>query len=135
MTTRALGPNTWIWAIAAVAALAWSLIGVVFAAIGPSAYVPHVFHNPHAEHFAAFYALAFLAAVGLPRVRLATIIAGLAALAALLAAARLSIPAHRMSAAEDLLADVAGALAAIAPILAGRFRELAAQSARDGGQT
>jgi VanZ family protein len=105
---------------------------VIFAAVGPSAYVPHVFHNTHAEHFAAFYALAFLAAVGLPRVKLAAIVAGLALLAAVLAAARLTIPAHRMSAAEDLLADVAGALAALAPILAGRFRELAAQTRRDG---
>ena len=35
-----IGANTWLWATIAAAAFGWALIAVVFAAIGPPAYVP-----------------------------------------------------------------------------------------------
>ncbi|MGH6958726.1 MAG: hypothetical protein ACREEW_18845 [Caulobacteraceae bacterium] len=119
---RGRSPNTWLWAMVAVAAFAWAMIGVVFASLGPAALVPHVFHNLHAEHFCAFYALAILAAAGLPRARLWLIVLALCAVAAALALVRLTMPVHRLPAAEDFLADVAGALAAVVPMLVGRFR-------------
>jgi hypothetical protein len=127
MPGRAWGPNTWLWGTVAAAAFGWSVIAVIFAAVGPPTYVPHIFHSPHAEHLVAFYALAILGAAALPRTPILHLVAGLALLAAALAVARLFMPYHRRSTAEDLLADVAGALAAVAPIFIGRFRGLAAQ--------
>ncbi|MBV9993573.1 MAG: hypothetical protein JO127_00040 [Caulobacteraceae bacterium] len=129
-----IGANTWLWATIAAAAFGWALIAVVFAAIGPPAYVPHIFHNAHVEHLIAFYAMALLAAAGLPRAPLGRLIAALAVLAVVLAGVRMFMPYHRLSAAEDLLADIAGALAALAPILVGRFRERAERGSRPGAE-
>jgi hypothetical protein len=126
-------PNAWLWTIAALAGLAWGLIAVVFAAVGPSEYVPRFFFSYHIEHFAAFYVLTILAAAGLPRVRLHQVGLMLVVMAVVLAAVRLVIPRHRVSNAEDLVADIAGIAAAVAPILVGRFRQVVAQ--RPGAET
>lgn len=135
MRERSLGPNTWLWATVAIAAFAWAMIAVIFAAVGPWAYVPVIFHNRHVEHFVAFYALAILAAAGMPRARLGLIVLSLAALAAALAVARFMIPIHQLAAAEDFLADIAGELGAVAPIFVGRFRELAVARAPSADRT
>ena len=125
MAARRPSPNTWLWRIAAITGLAWAVIAVVVAAIGPSEYVPRVFSSYHVEHFIAFYMIALLAATGLARARLDRIALMLSLLAILLALVRLTLPGHRVSALEDMAADLGGVAAAIVPILVGRFRELA----------
>ena len=54
----------------ALGGLSWGIIAVVLASVGPSEFVPHVFHSYHVEHFAAFYLIALLAAAGFPSAQL-----------------------------------------------------------------
>lgn len=121
---RKLQPNAWLWTLAALAGLAWGLIAVVFASVGPSQYVPRLFYSYHIEHFAAFYVLTILASSGLPRAHLRQVVPPLVLMALLLATVRLLIPRHRIANAEDLAADLTGIAAAVAPILVGRFRQM-----------
>jgi hypothetical protein len=122
-----LRPNAWLWTLAALAGLAWGLIALVFASVGPSQFVPRLFYSYHIEHFAAFYVLTLLASSGLPRAPLRQVAPPLVLMAVLLATVRLLIPRHRMANAEDLAADIAGIAAAVAPILVGRFRQVVAE--------
>ena len=127
MAEGRIHPNAWLWTIAALAGLAWGVLAVVFASVGPSEYVPTIFHNYRVEHFVAFYMLTILASAGLPHVRLYQLACSLTLMAVILATVRLTMPRHRLADAEDLLADIAGIAAAIMPILVGRFRQIAAQ--------
>src|SRR5580704_3170889 len=121
-------PATSAWTIVALAGLIWAVIALAFAALGPGKYVPHVFFSYHIEHFVAFYIVALLSAAGLPRTRLYRIGLCWALMAVVLGLVRSLTPAHRYSAAEDTVADIAGAFAALGPIWIGRFRELASRS-------
>ncbi len=106
----------WLWSVAALGGLAWGLIAVVFASIGPSQYVPRVFYSYHVEHFAAFYIIVILAAAGLPNIKLHDITFSAMMMAVILATVRLAIPRHRLFDLEDLGADVAGILAGVVPM-------------------
>jgi hypothetical protein len=128
-----LQPNAWLWTIAALAGLAWGLLAVVFASVGPSELVPRLFYSYHVEHFAAFYVLTILASSGLPRAHLRQVVPPLALMAVVLAAVRLLFPRHRLANAEDLVADLTGIAAAVAPILVGRFRQIVAQRRSQAG--
>ncbi len=50
MAGRVPQPNAWLWTIGAIGGLAWGLIAVVIAAVGPQGLIPQFFHNYHAEH-------------------------------------------------------------------------------------
>ena len=113
------GPLT----LAALAALVWAVIAVALAALAPPAYVPHIFHSSHVEHLAAFYIVTLVGAAAFARQSLFRLAAVMIGFASLLAAIRAFQPAHQFSSAEDLLCDIAGVWAAIAPILVGRLRE------------
>ena len=117
-------PALKLWAIIALAGLAWALIALAFASLAPPAYVPRVFHNYHAEHFGAFYIVALLGAAALPTVRLTKIGLVLAGLAAAFAVFRILELVNKIFYVEDLGCDIAGILAAIVPIYVGRFRQL-----------
>lgn len=110
----------------ALGGLAWGVIAVVFASVAPAGYVPRLFFSYHIEHFLAFYLIAMLAAGGLPSLRLISIVLALTVMALILATVRLVIPQHRLADAEDLAADLAGIAGAVAPILVGRLRQIAA---------
>jgi hypothetical protein len=113
----------WLWTIAALGGLSWGIIAVVVASVGPSEFVPHVFHSYHIEHFAAFYLIALLAAAGFPSAQLYQIGSALFLMAVVLATVRLLIPHHRVSDLEDLCSEVVGVAAALGPIALGRIRE------------
>jgi len=115
-------PNSTPWTIAALAAAAWGVVAVAFASLAPSSLIPQFFNSYHVEHFGAFYVLAAVASIGLPRQSLTTLGLGLIAFAGVLEVIRMLTPAHRLTSAEDLVCDVVGVLAAYAPILIGRFR-------------
>ena len=116
-------PYSTPWMIAALAVGAWGLLAVAFASLAPVGLVPHIFYSYHVEHFAAFYLLAIFAAAGLPRQTLTTLSLGLIAFAIVLEIIRMLTPTHRLTSAEDLICDIAGVMAAYAPILIGRFRD------------
>jgi hypothetical protein len=128
MANENRGLNTWLWTLGAIAALTWAIIAVVVAALGPSEYVPRIFSSYHLEHFVAFYVLAILAAMALPRVRVIQIALVLAVLATVLAGLRMFIPRHQLATAEDLGADIGGIAAALAPMLIAHFRQIAARN-------
>jgi len=111
------------WMIAALAASAWGLVAVAFASLAPPSLIPHIFYSYHVEHFAAFYVLGAIASAGLPRQSLTTLSLGLIAFAIVLEVIRMLTPTHRLTSAEDLVCDIAGVMAAYAPILIGRFRD------------
>jgi hypothetical protein len=134
MASPNVRPNPWLWTIAALAGLTWGVIAVIFASVGPGEYVPRVFHNYHAEHFIAFYALTLLASAGLSRAPLLHLCSSLALMALVLAIVRLFIPRHQLADAEDLAADLGGIAAAVAPILVGRFRQIVAQAAAESSE-
>jgi hypothetical protein len=126
MARARFAPLLWLWTTAALAGLAWGLVAVVFASVAPPRFVPRVFYSYHVEHFAAFYLIAILAAAGLPALRLYQLTFALVLMAVILATVRLVIPLHRLADAEDLAADLAGIGAAVAPIVVGRLRHIAA---------
>jgi hypothetical protein len=128
MARARIAPLIWLWTTAALGGLAWGLVAVVFASVAPPQFVPRLFFSYHVEHFAAFYLIAILAAAGLPTLRLHQITFALILMALLLATVRLIIPQHRLADAEDLAADLAGIGAAVAPLLVGRLRHVAALS-------
>ena len=115
--------NIWLWTATALGGLGWGIVAVVFAAIGPSRYVPHVFYSYHIEHFVAFYVLTTLAAIGFVRIKLLHIVLSFILMALVLATVRLLIPRHIFNDAEDLAADLAGIAAVAIPIMVGRFRQ------------
>lgn len=118
------GPLT----LAALAALVWAVIAVTLAALAPPAYVPRIFHSSHVEHLAAFYIVTLVGAAAFARINLFRLVAVMIGFAVLLAAIRAFQPVHQLSSAEDLLCDIAGVWAAVAPILVGRVRDRGALS-------
>ena len=118
-------PLVWLWTVAALGGLAWGLIAVIFASVGPSQYIPRVFYSYHIEHFAAFYVIFLLAAAGLPSVKLYHITLAALLMALVLATVRLTIARHQVSDFEDLCADLAGIAAGVAPMLVARLRRSA----------
>jgi hypothetical protein len=121
--SRAVRLNPAVFALFALAALSWAILGLIFAAVGPSALVPRIFYSYHVEHFLALYVIAFLGATAFPSLRLKWIWLGLFAMSLILAVVRLRLPHHRLASTEDFLCDLAGASAALAPIVLGRFRD------------
>lgn len=72
----------------------------------------------------AFYVVTLLTSAALPRTRLTQIALMLSLLAILFAIFRLTALVHKLFYAEDLLCDISGIWAAVAPIAIGRFRQL-----------
>ncbi len=103
--------------------LAWALIALAFASLAPPGIIPQFFHNYHAEHFAAFWVVAFIAAVALPSVSLTRIGVVLGVIAVLFAAFRILALVNKVFYAEDLLCDLAGVIAALAAIFVGCLRQ------------
>ena len=126
MPTNAQPTGLRLGTIFALAALAWALIALAFASLAPAAYIPRVFHNYHVEHFAAFYMVALLGAAALPTVSLLRVGLVLSVLAAGFAAFRILELVDKVFYIEDLACDLGGILAALVPMIVGRFRQLSA---------
>ena len=121
-------PAMRLWTGAALAGLSWALIARAFVSLAPPALVPHLFQDSHVEHFAGFYVVAVLGAAALPTIKIDLISMTLAGLAAAFALFRALALINRMFSAEDFLCDLAGIIAAHAPIFVGRFRYLSQRS-------
>ena len=117
-------PDSGLWAVAARIAFLSAICAVMFASLAPVGWVPRLLFSRHLEHFAAFYVATLAAVVGLPRTKLFRIATGLALFAAVLELGRMLPSQHRDWGIADWQADFGGILAAIAPMLAERFRNL-----------
>jgi hypothetical protein len=116
-------PDTGPFAILARLAFPLSTAGLVFATLAPGATVPQLIYSNNLEHFAAFYVVALSAAVALPRASLRSLLVGMAVFAMLLESARL-LTGENLDILEKWCADVGGVLAAYAPMVGERFRQL-----------
>ncbi|MEI9891056.1 MAG: hypothetical protein WDN45_11245 [Caulobacteraceae bacterium] len=110
-------------AIAARSAFLVLVGAICFASLAPSGWMPHVLYSYHLEHFAAFYLVALSMAAARYRANVHRVMIDIAILATALEGMRLFIPSHQLYVAEDWVADLGGALAALAPIVIGDFRK------------
>ncbi len=111
-----------MWALAALAGLAWALIALAFASLAPPSYVPRLLQNYHIEHFLAFYVVTILSAAALPQVGLLRIGSVLALLAGAFALFRILALVNKIFYAADFACDLWGIAAGLAPIYVARFR-------------
>jgi hypothetical protein len=124
MTIQTSPSGIKIGTIIAMAGLAWALIVLAYASLAPASAIPQIFHNYHFEHFVAFYVVALLSAAALPTVSLFRIALVLSLLASAFAMFRILELINKVFYAEDLACDIAGVLAAFAPIIVARLRQL-----------
>ena len=100
-----------------------SLIAAVsFASLAPGDWVPHLLYSYHLEHFAAFYLMTLSMAAARHHTSPNRLLLDVAALASILEIMRLLAPPHDVSAAQDWVADIGGALAALSPMFIADFR-------------
>jgi hypothetical protein len=109
-------------AVAARVTFLGLIAAVSFASLAPTSWIPHLLYSYHLEHFAAFYLMALSMAAARYRAGLNRVLLDALLLASLLEGVRAFTPAHQLTAAEDWVADLGGALAALTPILVGKFR-------------
>jgi hypothetical protein len=110
-------------AILARAAFLVIIAALCFASLAPAGWLPRVLYSYHLEHFAAFYLVALSMAAARYRANVYRVMTDIAILATVLEGLRLFIPSHQLYVAEDWVADLGGALAALAPIVIGDFRK------------
>jgi hypothetical protein len=96
---------------------------VSFASLAPAAWVPRLLYSYHLEHFAAFYLIAAAMAAARYRANLHRVLLDVVVLASVLEGVRAFTPIHQLTSAENWVADLGGALAALSPILIGDFRK------------
>ena len=108
--------------VARVAFLA-VIAALCFASLAPAGWLPRVLYSYHLEHFAAFYLVALTMAAARYRASIYRVMTDIAVLATVLEGLRLFIPSHQLYVAEDWVADLGGALAALSPMVIGDFRK------------
>ncbi|HEY4028701.1 MAG TPA: hypothetical protein VGM25_00025 [Caulobacteraceae bacterium] len=99
------------------------VVGLCFASLAPSGWMPRVLYSYHLEHFAAFYLGALSMAAARYRANVFRVMTDIAILATVLEGVRLFIPSHQLYVVEDWVADLGGSLAALSPIIIGDFRK------------
>ncbi|HEY2662194.1 MAG TPA: hypothetical protein VGI79_20925 [Caulobacteraceae bacterium] len=110
------------WAMTARIGFLLVIGAVVFASTAPVGWVPRLLFSRHLEHFAAFYVAALMAAAAMPRAKLMRLGVALTLFAAALELMRMIPSQHRVWEIADWQADFGGILAALAPIIAEKFR-------------
>jgi hypothetical protein len=109
-------------AVAARVAFLGLIVAVSFASLAPTTWIPHLLYSYHLEHFAAFYLMALSMAAARYRAGLNRVLLDVVILASLMEGVRAFTPAHQLTAVEDWIADLGGGLAALTPIMVGKFR-------------
>ena len=97
-----------------------TIIALLWASFG---HPPRVFVSFHTEHFAAFYLLSFTCAMAVKRRPLMAIGYTLLAFAVVVEAVRTLLVRGFDKTYLDAIADIAGVIAALGPMLGQRFRE------------
>ncbi len=110
--------------IAILARLAFigSAIAIVLAVLLPPEKVPNFVYSHNLQHFAAFYVLTLFGGFAIPQVSISRLGIGTALFASGLEGMHLIAGAPSESVLEAWAADLGGLTAALAPMLADRFR-------------
>ncbi len=110
--------------LAMAARIAFLLVigAICFASLAPAGWMPRVLYSYHLEHFAAFYLVALSMSAARYRANVYRVMMDIVILATVLEGLRLFIPSHQLFVAEDWVADLGGALAALSPMVIGDFR-------------
>jgi hypothetical protein len=112
-------PETHILAVLARLGLLLAVLALVAAALIQP---PRVFYSYHAQHFAAFYVLAVMAALSFKRRTVIGVGMALSAFALAFEMARSLSPLRAHTTYLDWFADAAGIVAALGPMLAQKIR-------------
>ncbi len=115
-------PDAGPLAIAARLAFVGAGVAIVVAVFMPSDMVPDFVRSPYLQHFAAFYVLALTGLGAMPHVRLRSLVVGLFVFATLLEGSHLLSGALFRALVDNWVADLGGVAAAMAPVVAERFR-------------
>jgi hypothetical protein len=99
-----------------------TVAAICLASLAPSQLIPRFLYSYHLEHFAAFYLVALSMAAARYRLSVPRVLLDVALLATVLEGARLFTPSRQLYVAEDWVADLGGAMAALSPVLIGDFR-------------
>jgi hypothetical protein len=110
--------------LAVLARLAFlgAVVAIVVAVFLPPWMVPKFVRSPYLQHFAAFYVLALAGLAAMPRTRLRRISVGFFTFATVLEASHLLAGAAFWPLVDNWVADLGGMAAAVAPVVAERFR-------------
>ena len=99
-----------------------SALAIVIAVLLPPDRVPNFVYSHHLQHFAAFYVLTLFGGFAIPRLSISRLGAGVVVFATVLNAVHLFAGAPQRAVLDAWAADVGGLAAALAPMLAERFR-------------
>lgn len=98
----------------------------LWSALVPADDSPGLFPWDKLAHFTAFYVVTLLALPAFPRAHVAAIAVGMTGLGVLIEILQMLPVVNRDSDVKDIVADVLGIGAALAPVLAWRMRDLGA---------
>jgi len=115
-------PDTGPLAVLARVVFLGAVLAIVIAVFLPRAMVPQFVRSHYLEHFAAFYVAALFALAAMPRSRLRRIGTGYVVFAVILEATHLLARAPLGPLIDNWVADMGGLAAALAPVVAERFR-------------
>ena len=115
-------PDTGPLAVLARVAFLGAVVAILIAVFLPRSMVPQFVRSHYLEHFAAFYVAALFAIAAMPRSRLRRIGTGYVIFAVILEATHLLARAPLGPLIDNWVADMGGLAAALAPVVAERFR-------------
>lgn len=126
-------PRTGPLAILARLAYIWAALAIVLAVLLPPERVPNFVYSHNLQHFAAFYVLMLCGAAALPKLPLSYLTSIHVVFATVLEAMHLIAGAPERAVFDAWAADLGGVFAALAPMIADRFRRR--QRSRNGELT
>jgi hypothetical protein len=115
-------PITGPLAVLARAAFLGALAAIVVAVLLPREMIPQFVRSLYLQHFAAFYVAGLLGLAASPRARVRTVALRLVIFAGALEATHLIGGAALGPLTDNLVADLGGLAAALAPLAVARFR-------------
>ena len=115
-------PRTGPLAIIARLAYIWAALAIILAVLLPPDRVPDFVYSHNLQHFAAFYVLMLCAAAALPGQSLSRVTGIHVAFATVLETLHLIAGAPERAVFDTWTADMGGIVAALAPMVADRFR-------------
>lgn len=114
--------NTKLQLLGAKAAFWGTVLFTFVCAEIPPKYAPHLFPWDKAEHFVAFYVLAFMAAAAFPRLGLTVIVVALSLFGAIIELVQALPFIHRDCDFWDWVADMIAITASLAPVCLAQWR-------------
>ncbi len=127
-------PRTGPLAILARLAYVWAALAIILAVLLPPERVPNFVYSHNLQHFAAFYVVTLCAAAALPKLALPYLTSGHVLFATVLEAMHFIAGAPERAVFDAWSADLGGIVAALAPMVADRFRRRLAHNSDASSQ-